>query len=175
MINLEMFFCSRGMEMGFRRAGIEFDLSVDFERHHCDSYERNLGNRPEQLDVRVLFEQVRSLARSLDVDLLVARAGGWLMWASSSAVSAEEFRAIYHAEVMPPLRWIAALEEFLRRTSSSAQLRSLIEVDEACWRVHLDNQRRLALGGFLSRCEDGYRTTERGSRVLDDLLANGAG
>lgn len=72
MINLELFCCAGGMAAGFRRAGIEFDLAVDFEADHCDSYERNLGHRPEQLDVRMLLEQVRSGERTLEVDLLVA-------------------------------------------------------------------------------------------------------
>lgn len=109
------------------------------------------------------------------------------MLASSSASSAERFRASYHAELMPPVRgvgrkserwaWfrIAALEACLRRTRTSAQLRDLLKVDEASWRVQLANQRRLVLGGFLARSEDGYRTTERGARVLDDLRAIGAG
>lgn len=72
MINVELFCCSGGMAEGFRRAGIAFDLAVDFDHNHCDSYERNLGHRPEQLDVRVLLEQLRRRERVLDVDLLVA-------------------------------------------------------------------------------------------------------
>lgn len=72
MINVELFCCSGGMAEGFRRAGIEFDIAVDFDANHCDSYERNLGHRPERLDVRVLLEQLRRRERVLDVDLLVA-------------------------------------------------------------------------------------------------------
>lgn len=45
VINLELFSCAGGMAEGFRRAGIHFDVAVDFARDHCDSYERNLGYR----------------------------------------------------------------------------------------------------------------------------------
>lgn len=72
VINLEMFCCSGGMAAGFRAAGIEFGLAVDFARDHCDSYEANLGHRPEQMDVRVLLAEIRAGRRVLDIDLLVA-------------------------------------------------------------------------------------------------------
>lgn len=71
MINLELFPCSGGMAEGFRRAGVTFDLSVEIERDHCDSYEHNLGHRPVQMDVRDLLRMVK-LGVRIEVDLLVA-------------------------------------------------------------------------------------------------------
>lgn len=61
-IDIELFPCSGGMAEGYRRAGIEFDLAVEFMENHCDSYEANLGHRPVCMDVRALY------------DLLI---GGW--------------------------------------------------------------------------------------------------
>lgn len=72
MINLELFSCSGGMAEGFRRAGLRFDIAVDFAADHCDSYERNLGHRPQQLDVRDLLRDVEAGRVRWEVDLLVA-------------------------------------------------------------------------------------------------------
>jgi site-specific DNA-cytosine methylase len=72
VINLELFSCSGGFAMGCRRAGIEFDIAVDMDPDHCDSYERNLGHRPLQMDVRELLRLVVAGDLELDVDLLVA-------------------------------------------------------------------------------------------------------
>ncbi len=71
MINLELFSCAGGLAEGFRRAGIRFDLAIDRAADHCDSYERNLGHRPVQMDVRELLHMVR-LGWRVEVDLLVA-------------------------------------------------------------------------------------------------------
>ncbi|HKP08300.1 MAG TPA: DNA cytosine methyltransferase [Microbacterium sp.] len=71
MINLELFSCAGGMTEGFRRAGVLFDLAVDFTADHCDSYERNIGHRPVRMDVRDLLRMVR-LGWRADIDLLVA-------------------------------------------------------------------------------------------------------
>lgn len=70
-INVELFCCAGGMAEGFRRAGILFDIAVDVERDHCDSYERNLGHRPIAMDVRDLVRLVRAGWRA-DIDLVVA-------------------------------------------------------------------------------------------------------
>jgi site-specific DNA-cytosine methylase len=72
VINLELFSCAGGMAEGFRRAGLTFDLAVDFAPDHCDSYERNLGHRPVAMDVRDMLRLVRAELLRLDVDLLVA-------------------------------------------------------------------------------------------------------
>lgn len=72
MVNLELFSCAGGMAEGFRRAGIRFDLAVDFEPDHCDSYERNIGHRPLCMDARDLLRLVRAGHIRLEVDLLVA-------------------------------------------------------------------------------------------------------
>lgn len=70
-INIEMFCCSGGMARGFRDAGIEFDIAIEFAKEHCDSYEANMGHRPMMMDVRDLLRLVRLGAR-LSIDLLVA-------------------------------------------------------------------------------------------------------
>jgi site-specific DNA-cytosine methylase len=72
VICLEIFSCAGGMAEGFRRAGITFDLAVDFAPDHCDSYERNLGHRPIAMDVRDMLRLVRAGQLRLEVDLLVA-------------------------------------------------------------------------------------------------------
>lgn len=72
MINLELFSCAGGMALGFRRAGIEFDIAVDFASDHCDSYEHNLGHRPIAMDARDMLRLVRAGHLRFDVDLLVA-------------------------------------------------------------------------------------------------------
>lgn len=72
MINLELFSCAGGMAEGFRRAGVTFDIAVDFAAEHCASYEANLGHRPIAMDVRDLLRLVRAGLVAWDVDLLVA-------------------------------------------------------------------------------------------------------
>lgn len=69
---IEIFCCSGGMAEGFRRAGVRFDLAFDFDANACDSYERNLGHRPIQLDARDLLRIVRLSAAGSRLDLLVA-------------------------------------------------------------------------------------------------------
>jgi len=71
VINLELFSCAGGMAEGFRRAGIEFDMAVDFAADHCDSYERNLGHRPIRMDVNDLLRMVK-LGWRVEIDLFVA-------------------------------------------------------------------------------------------------------
>jgi DNA (cytosine-5)-methyltransferase 1 len=73
VINLELYCCSGGgMAEGFRRAGIPFDVAIDFAPDHCDSYERNLGHRPIAMDVRDLLRLVLAGLVRWEVDLLVA-------------------------------------------------------------------------------------------------------
>ncbi len=55
-IDIEIFPCAGGMGEGFRRAGIEFDLMIELEEIHCDSYEANLGHRPTTMDARSFLE-----------------------------------------------------------------------------------------------------------------------
>ena len=72
-MNLELFPCSGGMAEGFRRAGITFDLAIDYSVDACDSYEKNLGHRPVHMDVNDFARMVRAGWRSPSgVDLLVA-------------------------------------------------------------------------------------------------------
>lgn len=71
-MNLELFCCAGGMAEGFRRAGVRFDVALDFAPDHCDSYERNLGHRPIAMDVRDTLRLVRAGHLRWDVDLLVA-------------------------------------------------------------------------------------------------------
>lgn len=72
MINLELNACMGGMSEGFRRAGINFDIAIDYDRDACDSHERNLGLRPIQIDIRDLLRMARIGAFAPDVDLFVA-------------------------------------------------------------------------------------------------------
>lgn len=68
---LELFGCSGGMALGFRRAGIEFEVSVDADPLACASYFKNLGHRPVQMDVRELA-RIAGFMRGHEIDLLVA-------------------------------------------------------------------------------------------------------
>lgn len=56
--DIEIFSCAGGMGEGFRRAGLVFDMMVDFEEEHCDSYETNLGHRPINMDARDLLRML---------------------------------------------------------------------------------------------------------------------
>jgi DNA (cytosine-5)-methyltransferase 1 len=61
------------MALGFRRAGIEFDLAVDQDPDACESYARNMGERPVQLDAADLLRMARTGWRPAEqVGLLVA-------------------------------------------------------------------------------------------------------
>jgi DNA-cytosine methyltransferase len=71
-INVELFSCSGGMSMGFRRAGVEFDIVVEWLPDHCDSYEKNIGHRPLCMDVRDFARLVRAGGIRKPVQLLVA-------------------------------------------------------------------------------------------------------
>lgn len=71
MIHLELFPCSGGMAEGFRRAGIHFDMAVDKDKDACDSYEKNLGHRPVQLDAHDFLAMVRRGWRT-EIGLFVA-------------------------------------------------------------------------------------------------------
>lgn len=71
-LNLELFCCAGGMAEGFRRAGVHFDVAVDFAPDHCDSYERNIGHRPLCMDARQLLADVLLGENRWTVDLLVA-------------------------------------------------------------------------------------------------------
>lgn len=53
-MNVECFGCSGGMAKGFQLAGLEFDLSFDYDEDACASYEKNIGHKPIRLDVRDL-------------------------------------------------------------------------------------------------------------------------
>jgi site-specific DNA-cytosine methylase len=70
-IKLEVFSCAGGMAEGFRRAGITFDMAVDFTEDHCESYEKNLGHRPVRMDARDLLRMAR-IGWRVEVDLFVA-------------------------------------------------------------------------------------------------------
>lgn len=73
-MNLEIFSCAGGMAEGFRRAGILFDMVVDFSEDACESYERNIGHKPIRMDARDLLRMVRAGWRppAPGLDLLVA-------------------------------------------------------------------------------------------------------
>lgn len=70
---MELFSCSGGMAEGFRRAGIVFDMVVDYDEDACASYTRNLGHAPIRMDVRDLLRMVRMGWRPAGgLELLVA-------------------------------------------------------------------------------------------------------
>lgn len=72
-MNVELFGCSGGMALGFRRAGVEFDLVIDADPYAVASYEANLGHRPMQTDVRDFLGSLRDGWRPAEeVRLLVA-------------------------------------------------------------------------------------------------------
>lgn len=73
MIALELFGCSGGMAVGFRRAGLPMTFAFDWDADACASYEVNLHHRPVQIDVRDL-ERLAAAGWSPGgpVDLLVA-------------------------------------------------------------------------------------------------------
>jgi site-specific DNA-cytosine methylase len=56
--DIEMFPCSGLLAEGFRRAGIVFDMAIEIEATHCDSYESNLGHRPIHMDVRSFYQML---------------------------------------------------------------------------------------------------------------------
>lgn len=72
-MNVELFPCSGGMAEGFRRAGIVFELAVDYSADACASYEANHGHKPVRMDVRDLVRMARQgFKPSAMIDLLVA-------------------------------------------------------------------------------------------------------
>ena len=71
-MNLELFCCAGGMAEGFRRAGVHFDVAIDFTPDHCDSYAANIGHRPLCIDARQLLRRIDVGAIDWRVDLLVA-------------------------------------------------------------------------------------------------------
>lgn len=71
-MNLELNACMGGMSEGFRRAGVHFDMAVDYDENACESHERNIGLRPIQIDIRDLVRMARIGAFRPTVDLFVA-------------------------------------------------------------------------------------------------------
>lgn len=69
---VELFPCAGGMSEGFRRAGIEFDLSFDLDENACDSHEANLGQRPIQVNVKDLSRLLWDFDPKRPIDFLVA-------------------------------------------------------------------------------------------------------
>lgn len=59
-MNIELFPCSGGFAEGFRRAGIVFDLAIEKDTDACDSYEKNHGHRPVQMDALDFLRMVRA-------------------------------------------------------------------------------------------------------------------
>jgi DNA (cytosine-5)-methyltransferase 1 len=69
---IELFSCSGGMAAGFREAGIDFALAFDHDPNACGSYEKNIGQRPVQMDVRDLLRMAKSGWHPGPLDLIVA-------------------------------------------------------------------------------------------------------
>jgi len=119
-VNLELFPCSGGMAEGFRRAGVTFDLAIEWDEYACDSYEANLGHRPRQMDVREFLRDLRRrknrpayAPRRGEVDLLVAdppctpwsRAGSRKGQADERDMLGDTMAIIAY---LRPTRWIVA-------------------------------------------------------------------
>jgi site-specific DNA-cytosine methylase len=70
---IECFACAGGMSEGFRRAGLPVSIAFDYSADACDSHERNLGQRPIQMDVRDLLRMVQAGWRPLEgmIDLAI--------------------------------------------------------------------------------------------------------
>lgn len=71
-MNVELFGCAGGVALGFRRAGVEFGLCVDWDKDACDSYEQNLGRRPLQMDARDFLRALAHFAPRARVELICA-------------------------------------------------------------------------------------------------------
>jgi site-specific DNA-cytosine methylase len=71
-VNVELYPSSGGMAEGFRRAGVRFDVAFDKDPDACDSYEKNHGHRPIQIDVNDLGRMVAAGWTSTPIGLLVA-------------------------------------------------------------------------------------------------------
>jgi DNA (cytosine-5)-methyltransferase 1 len=69
---IEIFSCSGALALGFRDAGITFDLAFDRDSEACESYAENLGTRPICVDVRDLLRLLRAGWHPGDLDLVVA-------------------------------------------------------------------------------------------------------
>jgi site-specific DNA-cytosine methylase len=70
---LELFCASGGMAEGLRRAGILVTMAFDKSSDACASYEKNLGHRPVEIDVRDLLRlATEGLLTTGTVDLLIA-------------------------------------------------------------------------------------------------------
>ncbi|KKN45909.1 hypothetical protein LCGC14_0678560 [marine sediment metagenome] len=113
-MNIELFPCSGGMALGFRRAGIEFDLAIDFDPCAVDSYAANLGHRPLQMDVRDFLRLLEDGWRPAKrLELLVAdppctpwsRAGKCKGQDDERDMLGETMQII---ELLMPQRWVIA-------------------------------------------------------------------
>lgn len=71
-MKIEIFGCSGGMAEGFRRAGITFELAIDKSPDAVQSYTRNLGHAPVQIDVHDFLRLLELGGWSAPVDLIVA-------------------------------------------------------------------------------------------------------
>lgn len=69
---MEFCCCAGGMALGFRRAGIEFELAVDYDADACSSYEHNLGHRPLQMDLRDFLRMLKTYGVARAPNLIVA-------------------------------------------------------------------------------------------------------
>jgi site-specific DNA-cytosine methylase len=71
-ISVELFPCAGGMAEGFKRAGVHFDLAIEWMKNHVESYETNIGHRPVCMDVRDFVRMLKLSPMQRRVRLLVA-------------------------------------------------------------------------------------------------------
>lgn len=69
MINVELNSCMGGMARGFQLAGVHFDIAVDYNANACDSYQRNIGHRPVQVDIKQIAALLTSKVAPIDPTL----------------------------------------------------------------------------------------------------------
>ena len=111
---IELNSCAGGMALGARSAGIEFALSVDWDADACETYERALGHRPLQLDIRELARLVAAGWRPVSVlDLLVADPPCTPWSRAGNRLGVEDDRDLLHVTVelvraLHPRCWIIA-------------------------------------------------------------------
>lgn len=138
-ITIEIFSCSGGLAEGLQRAGITIDMAFDADAEACDSYERNLGHRPVQMDVRDLLRMVRGGWSPGPVDLMVADPPCTPWSRAGSRKGQDDERdmlgvTVEFIELLRPRAWLIA---------------NVPGLDDACnWEAVV----KPVIGGMASRC-----------------------
>lgn len=143
---IELFCCAGGMAEGFRRAGIVFDQAFDYDTDACDSYERNHGHRPIQVDIRDVVRLVAAGWSPGAVDLIVAdppctpwsRAGKRQGLADERDMLAETCQLIAQLQ---PQAWLIGNVPGLDDSTNAGALDATIGKLALEWGYHVDYAR----------------------------------